>query len=161
MFELTLQEQFEAEVLYHERYVFAAGVRNPLTRRPRLTLRELIDEPWTLPPSETLTGRVVLEAFRAAGLDLPRAAVVTDSIPARNALSANGRYLTIIPESVFRFPTTQTGLKPLRVDMPTARRAVGIVRLRNRTISPGAQLFLECGREAAKVISNIRLAVRK
>jgi hypothetical protein len=110
MFEPTLQEQFEAEVLYRECYVVAAGIRNPLTRRSRLTLRELLDEPWTLPPTETLTGRLVLEAFRAAGLDLPRAAVVTDSIPARNALSANGRYLTIVPESVFRFAASPASL---------------------------------------------------
>jgi DNA-binding transcriptional LysR family regulator len=155
MFEPALQEQFEAEVLYRERYVVASGVRNPLTRRLRLTLRELLDEPWTLPPTETLTGRVVLEAFRAAGVDLPRAAVVTDSIPARNALSANGRYLTIVPESVFRFSASPAGLKPLRVDMPTARRAVGVVRLKKRTISPSAQLFLQCAREAAKAISKV------
>jgi DNA-binding transcriptional LysR family regulator len=142
-------EHLDGEVLYREHYRIAAGTRNPWTRRPKVTLRELMDEPWTLPTADSLTGGVVAEAFRASGLDLPRSAVVTDSIPARAALTAGGRYLTIVPDSVFRFPATQSGLKALPADLPTARRAVGIVTLKNRTISPGAQLFIDCARETA------------
>jgi hypothetical protein len=32
---------------------------------------------------------------------------------------------------------------------------VGVVRLKKRTISPSAQLFLQCAREAAKAISKV------
>ena len=56
-----------------------------------------MNEPWTLPPPDSPSGAIIVEMFRASGLDLPRATLVTSSIPARNALLASGRFLTVLP----------------------------------------------------------------
>jgi DNA-binding transcriptional LysR family regulator len=145
-----VEEHLNAEILYQESYVVVAGGQSPWTRRRRIKLADLVNETWTLPPPDSLTGSLVVEAFRASGLDLPRATVVTSSTPARNALLATGRFLTIVPASALRFCTWKPELKALPVDMPTARRPIAIITLKDRTLSPVAQLFIDHAREIAK-----------
>jgi hypothetical protein len=41
----------------------------------------------------------------------------------------------------------------LPVELPMARRPNGIVTLKNRTLSPVAQLFIDCAREVAKPLA--------
>ena len=56
------------------------GAQNPLARRRRIELAELVNEPWVLPaPPDRVIELVAKEAFRASGLDYPRATVFTAS----------------------------------------------------------------------------------
>ena len=71
IFKPIADEQMDAEVLYDEQEVVVAGAQNPWTRRRKIELAELMREPWTLPPPDTLSGSVIAEAFRDKGLDLP------------------------------------------------------------------------------------------
>jgi DNA-binding transcriptional LysR family regulator len=148
----AVEEHLDAEILYDEPHVVAASVQNPWTRRRRIELADLINEPWTLPPPDTLFGSVVTEAFRASGLDVPRTAVIS-SLPVRNALLATGRFLTMVTRVVLEFPTRNLELKALPIDLPTTRRPVGIITLKNRTLSPAAQLFIDCAREIARPLA--------
>jgi DNA-binding transcriptional LysR family regulator len=138
-----------AEVLFHEPFVVAAGRQSRWARRRSVKLAELIDERWTLPPSDTLFGSVVVEAFRASGLDVPRATVVTSSVPARNRLVETGRFLTALPRSMLKFHPKNATIKILPIDLPTTRRPIGIITLKNRSLSPVAQRFIACARELA------------
>jgi hypothetical protein len=76
----------------------------------------------------------------------------------RNGLVAEGRLLTIIAESAFRFAGWNMTIKALPINLPEAHRSVTvvIVTLKNRTLTPTAQLFIDCAREVAK-----RLAASK
>jgi hypothetical protein len=94
-----------------------------------------------------------VEAFRAAGLDYPRATISAYSNPVRNALVSKGRFLTIVPESEVRFAGKNAVLKALPIELPTMRLPVGIVTLRNRPLSATAQLFIERARELAKPLA--------
>jgi DNA-binding transcriptional LysR family regulator len=89
----------------------------------------------------------------AGGLDPPRAALLTSSMPARNALLASGRFLTLIPTSVVRLTGRNQEIKALPVDIPTVGRPVGILTLKGRTLSPVAQLFIAVAREVAASIA--------
>src|SRR5713226_8027396 len=73
----VVDEHLIIETLFDDPYVVAAGRQNPWTRRRRIALADLVNEPWILFPSDTLPGALVAEAFRAAGLEPPRATVVT------------------------------------------------------------------------------------
>jgi DNA-binding transcriptional LysR family regulator len=150
IFHPIAEEHMHAEVLYDEQDVVAAGAQNPWVRRRKVALADLMNEAWTLPPPDSLNGELIVEAFRARGLDLPRATLVTASVPLRNALLASGRFLSIVPGSVFRFPASNPGLKRLPIDLPTTRTPVAIITLKNRTLSPVAQLFIDCARELVK-----------
>jgi hypothetical protein len=109
-----------------------------------------MNEPWALPPPEGVIGSIAMEAFRASGLDYPHTTVVTYFGHLRLSLLATGRFLTIHPGSLLKFPTKRPELKVLPIELPLAREPIGIVTLKNRTLSPTAQLFIEHAREVAK-----------
>ena len=143
-------ERLDFEPLFSDAYVVAAGAHNPCARRRRITLGELRDEAWTLPPPESPTGLVAKEAFVASGIDYPDVAVATIAPELRISLLATGRFLSIFPDSVLRFPTGRPEIKVLPTELPVAPVSVGIVTLRNRTLSPVARLFIEHARDVAK-----------
>jgi DNA-binding transcriptional LysR family regulator len=147
-------EQLGFETLYDDSYAVVAGAKNPWVRRHRVELSELMNESWVLPPPDTVIGSVAREAFRASGLDYPRATVFTITPEVRISLQATGRFLTIFPTSVLRFTTRRPELKVLPVELPMARVSIGIVTLKNRTLSPIARLFIDTAREVAKPLAN-------
>jgi DNA-binding transcriptional LysR family regulator len=149
-------EQLEFETLYDERYVVLAGAQNPWVRRRNIQLADLVDEPWTLSSPETVIGAVAKEAFGASGLKYPRVTVVTFPREVRMNLLATGRFLTISPTSVLRFPTKRPEFKVLPVELPIAPVPIGIITLKNRTLSPVAGLFIEHAREVAKPLAKRR-----
>ena len=153
--EVAAEEQLSTEVLYREPLVVAAGVQSPWAKRRRLVLADLMNEPWTLPPPDTPFGFLVSEAFRASGLNVPRTTVVS-SLPVRNALLATGRFLTMIPSVLLAFSAKYAALKSLPINVPTRDLAIGVITLKNRTLHPVANLFINSAREAAKDLSKNR-----
>jgi DNA-binding transcriptional LysR family regulator len=127
-----------------------AGIQNRWVRRRNIELAELAEEQWVLPPPDSPPGTIVVEAFRASGIDYPRATAVAISNEVRFSLLATGRFLTIFPTSALGFPIRHPKLKILRVKLPLPRVPIGVVTLKNRTLSPVAQLFIQHARELAK-----------
>ena len=145
--------RYDFEFLFDDSYVVAAGAQNQWVRRRRIEIAELVNELWVLPPPDSVIGSIVMDAFRASGLDYPRVSVVTDCPHMRISLLATGRFVTIFPASAFRFLTKRSELKILPVELPTARRPNGIVTLKNRALSPVGKLFMDCAREVAKPLA--------
>jgi DNA-binding transcriptional LysR family regulator len=143
-------DRLDFEFLFEDRYVLVAGATNPWARRRNIQISELADESWVLPPPESVIGSIVMKTFRASGLDYPRATVVTDSPHMRVSLLATGRFITVFPASALRFLAKGSALKVLPVDLPMARRPNGIVTLKDRALSPVAQLIIDSARELAK-----------
>jgi DNA-binding transcriptional LysR family regulator len=114
--------RYDFEFLFDDSYVVAAGPQNQWVRRRRIEIAELVNELWVLPPPESVIGSIVMDAFRASGLDYPRVSVVTDCPHMRISLLATGRFVTVFPASAFRFLTKRSELKILPVELPTARR---------------------------------------
>jgi DNA-binding transcriptional LysR family regulator len=147
------EEDIDAEMLYEEPLVIVAALENPWARRRKIKLAELVNEPWTWPAAGTIFDSLVTEAFRANGIDPPRATIYVDAYSLRIRLAATGRFLAFVPASIMRFPGIPGSIKVLPVELPTTRRKIGIVTLKNRTLSPLAQLFIECAREVAKPLA--------
>jgi hypothetical protein len=51
-----------------------------------------------------------------------------------------------------KFQTTHPAIKALPIQLPATRQPVVLITLRNRAISPVAQLFINFARELAKSI---------
>src|SRR5207245_947906 len=56
-------EEHSVEVLFEDPLVVVTGPNNPLARRRKLELAELLDEPWTLQPRENNFGAFALDAL--------------------------------------------------------------------------------------------------
>jgi hypothetical protein len=65
-----------------------------------------------------------------------------------------------VPDSVLKFGTNLPPLKVLPVKLPVPPWPVGVMTLKNRTISPLAQLFLDCAHEVAKPLHGNKAANR-
>jgi DNA-binding transcriptional LysR family regulator len=149
----TLEKDFEAETLFDEGLVVVAGARNPLAKRRKLDLADLIGEPWVLPPSDAAAGPLVAQTFRASGLELPRNSVASDAMLYMQSLVLDGDFLTFYPTSPLRLGTIGPGFKVLPVKLPVVPSPFGILRLKNRTLSPVAQLFIAYAREVVKLLA--------
>ena len=114
-----------------------------------------MNESWLLPPPDRALGPEYLQVFRACGLDYPRTVVFTVPPEVRLTLLATGRFLTIAPVSVLRF-SKHTETRVLPIELAMARVPVGVVTLKNRTLSPSAQLFIDCAKKVAKVLRKNR-----
>jgi len=144
-------EKLRFEILYVPSFVVVAGSRSPWARRRRIALAELANELWVMPPTEGLMGPAFLDVLRAGGLDEPRIAVfATPGV--RLNLVATGRFLTIATSLIFGL-SRRPGIKVLPVKLQYASLPMGIVTLKNRTLSPVVQLFLDEVREVAKPLA--------
>jgi len=145
-----VDRQLIVERLFEDSYVVAAGAQNPWTRRRRVQLADLVNEPWVLRPFDMLPGAFIAQVFRASGLPPPTAAVFTLSINMHNRLLATGRYLGVLPSFSLRLPGAHPSLKALPLELPGTRQPTGIITVKNRTLSPLAQLFLDRLRSIVK-----------
>jgi DNA-binding transcriptional LysR family regulator len=141
-----LDDRIDFECLFDDSYSVVVSSEHPLARRRRVGLAELMDQPWVLPPPDGPLGSVAREAFRASGLDYPHTAVIGPA-EVRVGLLSSGRFISILPNSGLQFAARQVALKVLPVEYPFRAIQVGIATLRNRSVSPVAQLFIECCRE--------------
>jgi DNA-binding transcriptional LysR family regulator len=146
-------ERLSFESLFDDTFVVVAGAQHPWVRRRKIELAELANESWVLPPPESTLGSLILQAFRASGLDYPRTTVFTIPAPERISLLATGRFITIFSTSALKFPSRQPELKVLPIELPLARVPVGIVTLKNRSLAPVARLFIDTAREVAKPLA--------
>jgi DNA-binding transcriptional LysR family regulator len=146
----SVDNDVEAEILFYDRTYVVAGPQNKWARRRKIELAELADEPWCLPPVGSLPGTIFGEAFRAAGLDFQNKGVTTGSPQLHLNLLATGPFLAILPGSLLRFTRHLHSLKVLPVKLSIPPWPVGFMRLKGRTLSPVAQLFIASTRDVVK-----------
>lgn len=139
--------------LFDDAVIVVAGAQNPWTRRRKIQLAELINEPWTLPPFDGEMGSIVLNAFRACRLDPPKTTVIADSTNMRNKLAEAGRFLTVMPEFALKLPGRFASLQALPVELPNSRRTIRFVSVKNRSLSPLAERFIENMRVLARPLA--------
>ncbi|HYA46761.1 MAG TPA: LysR family transcriptional regulator [Burkholderiales bacterium] len=136
-------DELNMEILVDDPPVVVAGANSPWARRRKIDLSELVDEPWTCTPRDTLTTMLIEEMFRASNLPVPRTRVTTYSVLLRTHLLARGNFLAALPRSMLRLNTEGIGLRELPVELPRRSFPIIIVTLKNRVLSAAAELFLE------------------
>lgn len=92
-------------------------------------------------------------AFATAGLESPRRIVISGSLNSRYNLLETGRFITCIPHSLLPFSRERNGLSILPLELPVWHTATMILTLKDRALSPAAELFLGRLRELARPFS--------
>src|SRR5262249_32298336 len=152
---LKLAQDITVETLFVDRFVVMASPESKWSRRRKVKLADLIDESWVLPPLASIPGRHIAQTFASASLESPRAHMVSFSLPLHHQMLATGRFVTMLPLSILRFGK-HLPLKLLPVELPDNDYPTGVVTLTKRTLSPLAEIFLDCAREAAKPLAGGR-----
>jgi DNA-binding transcriptional LysR family regulator len=147
------EDDLAAETLFEEPMLVMAGAASPWAKRRRIELAQLLDEAWCLSPRGSLPRALQDEVFHASGLEVPRAHVITLSIQLYTIMIESGRWLGLVPGSVVRVGPPRPSLKVLPVEVEAPPRPVGIITVKNRTLNPLAERFIDCARGVAKKIS--------
>ena len=142
------EDDIEIEHLFDEPNYVVAGLSSPWASRRKIDLADLVKEAWIFPPNPVIV-KMITEAFQARGLEAPAERVSASSIPLRNYLLATGRFLTVLTNSVLHYNAKQWSLKALPIDLRIKPPSIAILTLKNRTLSPVVQLFIEHLRESA------------
>src|SRR3984893_17944238 len=138
-----------AEPLFDEPNVVVAGSESRWAKRRNLALADLIGEPWVLAQPGSLARSLHEEVFRKSGLEPPSATVLTVSLHLYMRLIGTGRWLGLVPASVMRFGGKRMQLKILPVKVLSPPAPVGFITVKDRTLTPLAQRFIECTRRVA------------
>jgi DNA-binding transcriptional LysR family regulator len=143
-------DELHVEILFNDQLVVAAGRQSRWARRRKIDLAELITEPWILSGPNSWNYIELAEACRVRGVDMPKTRLDTNSTAVRVSLLSDGPYIATFPSSSMRLYADRFSLTVLPVDLPIRPWPVVIVTLKNRTLSPVVERFLECTREVAK-----------
>ena len=71
------EDDLDAQMLFDDQVVIVVGEASPWARKRRVTLADLVDAPWVLPPAGSVPSTLATEVFHAHGLDMPQAPVTT------------------------------------------------------------------------------------
>ena len=145
-----LADELQFETLFNDQLVVAVGLDHRLARRRRIDLCELLDERWILARPDTWNYSRLAEAFRARGLDMPKASFVSVSVAVRTRLLATGKFVTALPGTMLSLNRDHYALKALPIELPNPPWPVVMVTLKNRTPSPIVERFMACAREVAE-----------
>jgi DNA-binding transcriptional LysR family regulator len=146
-----VDENLETEVLFQEYLCVVAGHSSPWARRRRIAIADLADANWIFGPPDNFIG--TREALKASGLPNPKVTATAYSIHFTTTLIATGRFLGILPRSMLHLSAVGRMMKILPVKLIASPRPVAILRLKNRTLSPMAELFIENARIVAKPLA--------
>ena len=152
----SLGEDLVVERLFDDTIVLATAATSKWARRKTVRISELQDASWILTPPDTINAAVVADAFKAAGLEAPKPKLVTFSAHLRAHLASSGKFVTAIPLSAFRANARQFGLKALPVKLPVRPWPVAIVMLKDRTLSPIVERFIESARDVSRMIGRAK-----
>lgn len=147
------EDDLETEILFGDALVVATGKQNRWVRRKAVKLQDLADQPWCLPPSDSAAGLRCMAAFRANGMEIPRKTVTTISVHLQLGLVVTQQFFTMFPGSLMRFGADRHSIQGLPIKLAVPQLPVGIITLKNRTISPAARLFIQTAREVAKPLA--------
>jgi len=144
-----VEDDFHSEILFDEPFVFVVGAQSEFARKRRIALKDIIKSNWVLPSYDSAPGALIADVFRANDFQPPKPAVKTVSIQLTASLVASGEFVGILPTSVAALSAHQAALKVLPLKSSGPRISAEIVFLKNRTLSPAVELFINCAREVA------------
>ena len=155
---LSPEPDMNFQPLHYDQLFVVAGSRSRWARRRRVDLVDLADEAWVQSPPEMEPGSPTLEAFRGVGLAGPRCVVYSSSLNLRYGLLTTGHFVTMIPDFALYYGPRRTPIRILPIKLPRWHVPTGVITLKDRTLSPLGQLFIECLHELAKPLTHATAA---
>ena len=134
-------DDVNAEIVFEDRMFIVAGAQSRWARRRKIELAELIGEPWHISPEGSVSRSFIDAVFAAKKLPLPQIKVASYSVPLQYSLCATGDFISATSGLTLHFQ--RHGVKALPVDLPVWPWPVAVVTLKNRTLNPLVNVFVE------------------
>ena len=133
----------DLEILHltHDQMHVVFPVRHPLQRKRKITLEDLAELPLVLMDTDTSVRAIVDRAFVAAGR-LPIPACEAIYMMTAVGMVKAGLGVAVLPASA-KEVRAEPSLKSREINDPAFARPIAVIKKRNRTLPPAAQLFVE------------------
>jgi DNA-binding transcriptional LysR family regulator len=137
------------EKLQDDPVVVVCGASNVFARRKKITIRDLGEARWVLPPASSFISMEVKRAFEEAGAVAPQALVTTHSAFLRVLAAANGDFVTVIPKRLLTGAMQRFPIKTLSIPLQSGARPMCLIRRKQHVLSAPAKSFMAALRRAA------------
>jgi len=149
LMERAPRDKLVQEVLFYEPIVIVAGAGHPLAGRREVRQVDLARAQWILPPAGSTALGPILALFTEHGMERPRCNIETVSYLTVRSLLMGNDMVAALPRSVVQQDVCSGHLVVLPVPVLQQHLAVGVTRRADAQLSPLAEVFIQCLREAA------------
>jgi len=141
------------EALIEEPLEVIASAAHPAQSKRKLSLADLMDELWVLPPPASPLRARVDAVFYAAGLPLPLRVVETASTLLATTLAQTSQHsVAVLSKDVARHYAQHQALRVLRLAVPGDLGTIGIVTRRRQRLSAAAAKVVDALRDIARIV---------
>lgn len=144
--------ELEFEPLADEPHAVIVRAGHPLASRQELSIADLHDQGWIMPPAASVLRTRLDAVFHQHGLRSPQDLVETASLPVIIHLLRHSDLLAALPTECVA-PYLQTAqMRVLPIELDVRMEYFGIIRRRDKAPAPGVMHMLETLRETARRI---------
>lgn len=140
------------EMLLQLRIDAVVSTANPLSKLKSASLEQIADQQWVFPPPGSIFRQQVEAIFLNAGVSFPANHWTCSSMMSLKSLVQHAGCIGIMPRHTFEAEEEAGSLHGIRLRGIVAQRTVGVMRLRDRTLSPLAERFIDVLRDIAREI---------
>lgn len=139
-----LAPMLQAQLLYRDRFIVAAGSGHPLAGSGApIPISALLEHPWILPPRDGQLWQRVVDLFAGQGLQPPEPRIETNSTSFIKAVLRGGRFLTFVPRRLIAHEEQRGEISVLGSAGLSIERDVILLRRQNSVLSPAANAVVE------------------
>lgn len=146
---LARNYSFRHTDLFPEALCAVVWSEHPLASQPKVTLRELLDWPWVLPPTESPARLTAERLFGDAGLPMPSNMVESLSLLTNIGLLQAMQAINLMPRAVAQHFVQLKLLSILEMGDIGSFGRIGYSVREDRASTPAAARFIACLTEAA------------
>jgi DNA-binding transcriptional LysR family regulator len=128
--------------LFEEDFVIVLPAGHRLAGRASIRIKELADEPFILYRQGTNARKTIDRLLHKARFG-PRVVMELNDTEAIKEMVANGFGVSLVPASAFLTRTPSKQVTSVAIKGGGAKRAVGLIYLRSRTLSPATKALMQ------------------
>ena len=146
----AVADELHFEPVTDEPHCLVVRAGHPLLAADRLTMAELAQQTWILPPVGSIMGDCVASLFLSHGLEQPSETVATMEVPVITTLLMGSDMVAPMSVELIQ-PYLDSGmLAALPYELNLRMDVYGIITRRHHRLSPAAEAMLLALREAAR-----------
>jgi DNA-binding transcriptional LysR family regulator len=149
LFEMHDKTNLSYERLADEPVCAIARPGHPMLGNSTLTLAQLEEAEWIVPPMGSVLRHRFELMFQEAGLDIPPRLIETSSILFMTKMLQESDYIAVVPTEVARYYASYGMLAMLPIQLSCTMDAFGIILRKDWLLSPAAKIVLRALKSAA------------
>ena len=155
-------ERFDSELLRFERLSdepVSVIARNdhPLLSQQNLTLAQLEQAAWVVPPVGSVLRNPFDQMFRQAGLDGPRVTVESASLLFITKMLQESDFVAVVATEIANYYSKHGMVSIVPIELPCDMEPFGLVLRKDRLLSPAATRVLTALRQTASALYRVNL----